>query len=75
MRKSKKIFLLMMILLTTLLVSCKKNTNIVETFPEKITNLTSYKLVGKLETMFPTGTKECEVTAYYQKPDLYRVEI
>ena len=77
MKRLRKIFMLMIVLITvsTILISCKKETNVVETFPEKITNLNSYKLVGKLETMFPTGTKECEVTAYYQKPNLYRVEI
>lgn len=75
MRKNRKIIILIMLLMISLLTSCKKNVNIVESFPEKITNLNSYKIVGKLETMFPTGTKECEVTAYYQKPDLFRVEI
>lgn len=75
MRKNIKIIILIMLLMISLLTSCKKNVNIVESFPEKITNLNSYKIVGKLETMFPTGTKECEVTAYYQKPDLFRVEI
>ena len=75
MRKNRKIIILIMLLMISLLTSCKKNVNIVESFPEKITNLNSYKIVGKLETMFPTGTKDCEVTAYYQKPDLFRVEI
>lgn len=75
MKRLRKIILLLLLTVTTLLVSCKKETNVVEKFPEKITNLNSYRIVGKLETMFPTGTKECEVTAYYQKPNLYRVEI
>ena len=57
------------------LAGCSKNKNIIETFPKKITNLDSYKLVARLESVFPTGTKECVITTYYLKPDLYRVEI
>lgn len=57
------------------LAGCSKNKNIIETFPKKITDLDSYKLVARLESVFPTGTKECGITTYYLKPDLYRVEI
>ena len=57
------------------LVGCKKNKNIEESFVQIVNNLTSYKLVGKLETNFPSGTKECVVTVYYKKPNLYRVEL
>lgn len=57
------------------LLGCKKNKNIEESFVQIVNNLTSYKLVGKLETNFPSGTKECVVTVYYKKPNLYRVEL
>ena len=62
-----------LVLLTT--VSCKSGTKKVEDFPEYVNNLESYKVTGKLYSMFPTGTKESLITVYYQKPDNYRVEI
>ncbi len=57
------------------LISCKKETKVEESFPELVSNLKSYKLTGKLESMFPSGTKECEVCVYYKQPNYYRVEL
>ena len=72
----KKIFkILTLILCAFCLVSCNKTPKKVESFPEYVANLESYKLTGKLYSMFPTGTKESLITVYYQAPDLYRVEI
>lgn len=76
MKKLTKIIIfLLMFLCVVTLTSCKKETAVEETFPELVSNLKSYKLVGKLESMFPSGTKECEVTVYYKNPNLYRVEL
>ena len=57
------------------LVGCKKTKNVEESFVQIVNDLSSYKLVGKLESNFPSGTKECIVTVYYKKPNLYRVEL
>ena len=72
----KRIFSLCLIILFGIsLVGCGKNKEVSISFPEKIQSLDSYKLSGKLYTTFPSGTKECLITTYYQKPNLYRVEI
>ena len=57
------------------LTGCKTTKNIEETFVQSVNELTSYKLVGKLESNYPSGIKECIVTVYYKKPNLYRVEL
>lgn len=57
------------------LASCKKEKEVVKDFPKIVSELSSYKLTGKLESMFPSGTKECEVTVYYKKPNMFRVEL
>ena len=64
-RKTFKLFLVMCILTSICFItSCKKNKPVDETFPEIVNKLTSYKLVGTLESNFPSGTKECNVTTY-----------
>lgn len=76
MKKSLKIFLLVLTLTLTLtFVGCKKKKPVETTFPEIVSKLTSYKMVGKLESTYPSGTKECIVTTYYRSPGDYRVEI
>lgn len=75
----KKNFIYLLILVSIFMLSvatgCKKKEKINESFVEKINNLKSYKLVGKLENNFPSGTKECVVTTYYKAPNLFRVEL
>lgn len=72
----KKIFLSLFIITSLILfVSCKKTDNIDESFAQIVNDLSSYKLVGKLESNFPSGTKECVVTVYYKKPNMFRVEL
>lgn len=66
------IFLLMMIFMVT---GCKNSTKKLEEFPEIVSKLENYKVTGKLYSVFPTGTKESLITVYYQKPNMYRVEI
>ena len=67
----KKIFLSLFIITSLILfVSCKKTDNIDESFAQIVNDLSSYKLVGKLESNFPSGTKECVVTVYYKKPNM-----
>lgn len=77
MKKIFKIGLLFTVLLVTVftIYACGANQKKVEDFPELVNKLDSYKVTGKLYSMFPTGTKESLVTVYYQKPDNYRVEI
>lgn len=76
MKKICKIICLNVLILLCLgCVSCKKNKPVETTFPEIVNGLTSYKLVGRLESNFPSGTKECEITTYYKSPNNYRVEI
>lgn len=72
---TKTIVFLLVFLCAVTLTSCKKETKVEESFPELVSKLKSYKLVGKLETMFPSGTKECEISVYYKQPNLYRVEL
>ena len=75
----KRIISLVVILIAVVscfsLTGCGKKTKTVESFPEKVAKLNSYKITGKLYTIFPSGTKECLITSYYQKPNNYRVEI
>ena len=66
------IFLLMCILMIT---GCKNSEKKIEEFPEIVNKLNSYKVTGKLYSVFPTGTKESLITVYYQKPEMYRVDI
>lgn len=72
---TKTIVFLLVFLCAVTLTSCKKETKVEESFPELVSKLKSYKLVGKLESMFPSGTKECEISVYYKQPNLYRVEL
>lgn len=75
-RKIFKIGIICLLMLCTLtLKSCKKDVVVEENFPEMVAKMKSYKLVGKLESMFPSGTKECMVTVYYKQPNMYRVEL
>ncbi len=75
----KKIFkflcIVISIFMSICLTSCKKKDDVNKSFVEVINNLSSYKLVGKLESNFPSGTKECVVTTYYKSPNMYRVEL
>lgn len=75
----KKILNLSLIVLCFLmcltLVGCKKNKDLVNEFPTIVANLDSYKLKGTLESSFPSGNKVSNITVYYKKPDLYRVEL
>lgn len=77
MKKSiLKLFFVMTILLNICtLVSCKKDEPVESSFPEIVNSLTSYKLTGKLESNFPSGSKECNITTYYKNPNMYRVEL
>lgn len=75
-KKILKIGVILLLFVNVLMIaSCKKTKVVEKSFPETVANMKSYKLVGKLESMFPSGTKECEVTAYYKQPNLYRVEL
>ena len=75
-RKILKVCFIISILLVSLCISsCKKNNPVEESFPEIVNNLTSYKLTGKLESNFPSGTKVSNITVYYKNPDMYRVEL
>lgn len=72
----KKIIISILVLFAIItLIGCKNDKNVEELFVQKVNDLTSYKLVGKLETNYPSGIKECVVTVYYKKPNLYRVEL
>jgi outer membrane lipoprotein-sorting protein len=72
----KKQILVIFLLFSIFLISgCKNNQKKVNEFPEIVNNLDSYKITGKLYSMFPTGTKESLITVYFQKPEMYRVEI
>lgn len=74
--KIKKVGILIILLLSLFTItSCNKQEDAQKSFPEIISEVKSYKLSGKLETFFPSGTKECEVVVYYQSPSLYRVEL
>lgn len=78
MKKLMSVRFLLIIVLTGMvvfLIGCSKSRDLVKSFPKRITELDSYILDAKLESMFPTGSKECQVKTYYHKPDLYRVEI
>ena len=67
--------LFIFILGSVMLSSCERGQKVVQDFPSVISSLDSYKVTGKLYSMFPSGTKECLVTVYYKKPDFYRVEV
>lgn len=72
----KKIITIFIVCISLLsLTSCKKGSKKVDDFPEFVSNLESYKVTGKLYSVFPTGTKESLITVYFQKPEMYRVEI
>ena len=76
MNKVFKALVIFLILLNlTTLFSCKKEEDVNKSFPEIVQELKSYKLIGKLESNYPSGTKECEVVVYYKSPNLYRVEL
>lgn len=75
-RKIFKIcFIISILLLGLSISSCKNNNPVEESFPEIVNNLESYKLTGRLESNFPSGTKECNITTYYKAPNMYRVEL
>jgi outer membrane lipoprotein-sorting protein len=74
-RVIKNLLACLLVLLTFTTTSCKKNQDKVSSFPEIVNELNSYKLSGTLESNYPSGTKVSNVTVYYKKPDLYRVEL
>lgn len=75
-RRNKRNGILMIGLFAVLLTLVGCGSKLPEvSFPEKVAKLESYVVTGKLTSIFPSGTKECHITASYQKPDLYRVEI
>jgi outer membrane lipoprotein-sorting protein len=74
-RMIKNLLACLLVLLTFTTTSCKKNQDKVSSFPEIVNELNSYKLSGTLESNYPSGTKVSNVTVYYKKPDLYRVEL
>ena len=67
--------LFIIVLGSLVLSSCERGQKVVQDFPSVISSLESYKVTGKLYSMFPSGTKECLVTVYYKQPDFYRVEV
>ena len=67
--------LFIIVLGSLVLSSCERGQKVVQDFPSVISSLESYKVTGKLYSMFPSGTKECLVTVYYKHPDFYRVEV
>ncbi len=71
----KQILLILLLFCILLITGCKDSPKKIKDFPEIVNNLESYKVTGKLYSMFPTGTKESLITVYYQKPEKYRVEI
>ncbi len=77
MKRKIKIFcqLFILMLLCLSISACKQDDAPAESFPKIVSELKSYKMVGKLETNFPSGTKESIITTYYKAPNLYRVEI
>lgn len=77
MKKSILKLCLTLILLVSVysLSSCKNSEPVEDSFPEIVNSLSSYKLVGRLESNFPSGSKECNVTTYYKAPNMYRVEL
>jgi sporulation protein ydcC len=76
MKKILKLSLLFVIMGLIFTISgCKKKKPVESSFPEIVNKLTTYKLVGRLESTFPSGTKECQITTYYRSPGEYRVEI
>ena len=74
-RLIKNLLLCLFVLFAFTTSSCKKNQDKVTSFPEIVNELNSYKLSGTLESNYPSGTKVSNVTVYYKKPDLYRVEL
>lgn len=75
-KKILKLILMVLVLFCCLTISaCKKEQNLVSSFSENVNKLNTYKLSGTLESNFPSGTKVSNVTVYYKKPDLYRVEL
>lgn len=71
----KQVLLILMLISLFIITGCNNNTKKLDEFPEIVNKLESYKVTGKLYSVFPTGTKESLITVYYQKPEMYRVEI
>ncbi|MBQ8293325.1 MAG: outer membrane lipoprotein carrier protein LolA [Bacilli bacterium] len=73
--KKKILIICMTFIMLFSLASCKRGERVVKDFPTAVSSLESYKVTGKLYSMFPSGTKECLITVYYKNPDYYRVEV
>lgn len=71
----KMITLIICLLLSILLSSCKQNQVLEKKFLEIVNELESYKLEATFETYFENGSKQCDVLVYYQSPNNYRVEL
>ena len=72
----KKQIIIKFLLISMLMITgCKNVDKRIDDFPEIVNKLESYKVTGKLYSVFPTGTKESLITVYYQKPEMYRVDI
>lgn len=57
------------------LVGCKKNKPLEENFLKNLTDISSYKAEGLMETFYDDDRKQSEFTVLYKKPDLYKVII
>lgn len=76
MKKLIKVGIILLLFVCLLTISsCKKTVDVEKNFPEIVAEIKSYKVTGKLESLFPSGIKECEVVVYYQSPNLFRVEL
>ena len=71
----KQLIFVFFIICIFFITGCKNVEKHIEDFPEIVNQLESYKVTGKLYSVFPTGTKESLITVYYQKPEMYRVDI
>ena len=70
----KKLILLILLCMTSgLLLGCNSNKDTKSTFLEKLSNTTSYKVDGLLETFFENGRKQSDFIVYYKQPENLKV--
>ena len=70
----KKLILLILLCMTSgLLLGCNSNKDTKSTFLEKLSNTTSYKVDGLLETFFENGRKQSDFNVYYKQPENLKV--
>lgn len=71
----KAILLILLSLGAFILIGCSSKKETKDSFLETLSDTTSYKVDGVLESFYENGRRQNDFTVYYKQPDCYKVEL